>query len=82
VAASRAGVADCVSLDHVDCLRVVVARCFRHQHAARRTQVHADAAARESREGFQTSIEALSDPPVPPGPLRDQADCVADVWAT
>jgi DNA-binding NtrC family response regulator len=78
VAAIRPGAADFVSLDHVDCLRVVVARCLRHQRAARRTREQADAAARESRERFQTSIETLSDPLVSLRPLRDQAGRIVD----
>lgn len=61
VAAIRAAAADFVSLDHVDWLGVIVARYLRHQRAARRTRAQADAAARESRERFQTSIETLSD---------------------
>jgi hypothetical protein len=78
VAALRAGAADFVSRDHVDCLGVVVARCLRHQRAARRTRAQADAAARESRERFQTSIETLIDPFASLRPLRDQAGRIVD----
>jgi hypothetical protein len=78
VAALRAGAADFVSLDHVDCLRVVVARCLCHQRAVRRTRAQADAPARESRERFQTSIETRSDPLVSLRPLRDQAGRIVD----
>jgi hypothetical protein len=57
----------------------VVAPCLCHQHAARQTRAHADAAARESREGFQTSIETLSDPLVSLGQLGDHADCIVEL---
>lgn len=53
-------------------------RCLRHQRAARRTRAQADAAARESRERFQASIETLSDPLVSLRPLRDQAGRIVD----
>jgi hypothetical protein len=57
---------------------VLVARCLRHQRAARRTRVQADAAARESRERFRRSIETLIDPVVSLRPLRDQTGRIAD----
>jgi hypothetical protein len=41
-------------------------------------RAQADAAARESRERFQASIETLSDPFVSVGPLRDQAGRILD----
>jgi DNA-binding NtrC family response regulator len=71
VVAIRAGAADFVSLDHVDCLGVMVARYLRHKRAARRMRAQADAAARESRERYQTSIETLR-------PLRDQPGRIVD----
>jgi hypothetical protein len=57
---------------------VVVARCLRHQRAARRTRVQADAAPRDSRERVQTSIETLIDPFVSLRPLRDQTGRIVD----
>jgi hypothetical protein len=49
---------------------VVIARSFATS-APLGGRAQADAAARESRERFQTSIETLSDPLVSLGPLRD-----------